>query len=247
MSDFDDRESAAYDRVAALFGAVAPDLPVGAGGWTARDVLAHLCNVARRYTSVPRLGETVREVDTINAEELAALDGLPVSELLGKFARAFARYREAWVPMGEEHVWPFHGGGQLSTASLRANWLGEMTVHGYDVATAAGVGWPIGDADAADLLRLLRDVVPSYAEPTDPVAVALAATGAPEWALRIEPGGARTGPPDGPVDATLRGPGGAVVLYLYQRIDLAAAEAEGVRVDGDREAVVRLMRQLQKP
>jgi uncharacterized protein (TIGR03083 family) len=247
MTGFDERESAGYDRVVALFRSVSPDLTVGDGGWTSRDVLAHLCNVARRYTSMPRLGETVREVDVINAEELAALAGLAMEELLGKFERACARYREVWVPMGEEHVWPFHGGGQLSTASLRANWLGEMTVHGYDVASAAGVKWPIDDADAADLLSLLRDVVPSYAEPGGPVSVGMAATGAPEWVLRIEPDGARTGPLQGPVDATLRGPGGPLVLFLYQRIGLAEAEAAGLRVDGDRAAVARLMQHVQKP
>jgi hypothetical protein len=61
LTDYDDREQAAYRRVVELFRAADPQLAVSDGSWTARDLLAHLCNVARRYTSMPRLGETVRE------------------------------------------------------------------------------------------------------------------------------------------------------------------------------------------
>ena len=247
MAEFNDRELAAYHRVAGLFRSVDPALPVGDGSWTARDVLAHLCNVARRYTSAPRLGETVREVDAINAEELAALEGLPIDELLGKFERAFARYREVWGEIGPEHMWPFHGGGQLPTASLRTNWLGEMLVHGYDVATAAGVAWEIGDADAADLLAFLREVIPAYGLAGRPLAVAVAGSGAEPWVLVIDEEGARAGEPGTVPDATVHGPGGVLVLFLYQRIDLPAAEAAGASVDGDRDAVLRMLEQVQKP
>jgi uncharacterized protein (TIGR03083 family) len=243
MSDFDDREQAAYERVVRLLGSVDGGLVVGDGTWTARDVLAHLCTVARRYTSVPRLGETVREVDAI---KLAALDGLSVSELLGKFERAFARYRDVWTAMGPEHMWPFHGGGQLPTAALRANWLGEMVVHGYDVARAAGVDWPIPSPDAADLLMLLRGIAPTYARAGERVAVEFAADGAERWVLVVAPEGARV-EPGVSADAVVGGAGAAVVLLMYQRIDLETAERAGLSVSGDRSAVVRLLAQLERP
>lgn len=81
--------------------------------------------------------------------------GASKADLLGKFERAFARYREVWAGMESGHMWPFHGGGRLPTAALRANWLGEMLVHGYDVAAATGTDWVISEADAGDLLVLL--------------------------------------------------------------------------------------------
>jgi len=246
VSDFDDREQTAYDRVCDLFAAADENLVVGDGTWTARDVLAHLCNVARRYTAVPRLAETVREVDAINAEELAALDGLPITDLLGKFERAFSRYREVWTAMGPEHLWPFHGGGQLPTASLRANWLGEMLVHGYDVACAANVEWAISEADAADLLMLLRGIAPTYARAGEPVAVEFAADGSQPWVLVVGPEGARV-ETAAAADAVLRGSGTALALWMYQRTDLAGAEALGLSVSGDRSAVIRLLGQLEKP
>jgi uncharacterized protein (TIGR03083 family) len=247
MSDFDDREHAAYQRVLALFREVDPQLPVGDGSWTARDVLAHLCNVARRYTSVPRLGQTVREVDQINAEELTALEGLGIAELIGKFERAFARYREVWTEIGPEHMWPFHGGGQLPTASLRANWLGEMTIHGYDVASAAGLGWRVSDADAADLLQLLHDVVPAYARAGQPASVAFAADGAAAWSVRIRPDGVAVVDGAEDAEATVSGAGGAIALLLYQRIGPAELPAQGALVTGDPDALPRLLAQVEKP
>lgn len=242
MAGFDDREQARFAQTVALFREVDPAVVLADGSWTARDVLAHLCTVARRYISVPRLAATPREVDAINAEEMAALDGVPVEDLLGKFERGFARYREVWVPMGPEHMWPFHGGGQLPTSALRANWLGEMTLHGYDVAFAAGVDWHVGDEDAQDLLVFLRQIVPAYARPGEPVAVALAPEGGPAWTIRID--GERAVTVDGAddVQATVSGSAWSLTLLLYQRTSPA-----GLSVTGEPAAVERLFASVERP
>lgn len=243
MAGFDDREQARFEQTVALFRAVDPARVLADGSWTVRDVLAHLCNVARRYTSAPRLATTPREVDLINAEELAALDGVPMDELLAKFERAFARYREVWVPMGAEHMWPFHGGGQLPTAALRANWLGEMTLHGYDVASAADVEWPVSDQDAQDLLAFLRQIVPAYARPAEPLAVAVAPQNGPAWTIRIGPESAETVDGAEAVQATVGGSAWALVLLLYQRI----GPDPGLTVAGDGRAVERLFASVERP
>jgi len=245
LSAFDEREQAAYDRTVELFRTAPAGERVGDGAWTVRDVLAHLVTVARRYTSMPRLADTPREVDTINAEELAELSGLTVDALLDEYAQAFARYREVWVPMGLEHQWPFHGGGRIGTVALRANWLGEMLVHGYDVAAAAGVDWPIDDADAGDLLGLLRAILPAYGRAgTDSVAVDLALDGVEPWTLVA---GAVPEAGSAAAEATVTGPAGVAVLFLYQRIGPADAIGRGLRVDGDDAVLDRLLGCLEKP
>jgi hypothetical protein len=197
---------------------------------------------ATPLSRVPRLATTPREVDVINAEELTALDGMPVEELLGKFERAFARYRDVWVPMGPEHMWPFHGGGQLPTWALRANWLGEMTLHGYDVASAAGVEWSVGDEDAQELLVFLRQIVPVYARPGSSMAVAVAPESGPAWTIRI--GAERAETVDGAEDAeaTVSGPAWLLVLLLYQRTPPARPS-----VAGDQGAVERLLASVERP
>jgi uncharacterized protein (TIGR03083 family) len=242
MAGFDDREQARFAQTVALFREVDPAVVLADGSWTARDVLAHLCTVARRYISVPRLAATPREVDAINAEEMSALDGVPVEELLGKFERGFARYREVWGPMGPEHMWPFHGGGQLPTWALRANWLGEMTLHGYDVASAAGVEWSVGDEDAQELLVFLRQIVPVYARPGSSMAVAVAPESGPAWTIRI--GAERAETVDGAEDAeaTVSGPAWLLVLLLYQRTPPARPS-----VAGDQGAVERLLASVERP
>ena len=247
MGDFDDRELARFEQTVALFRQVDPAVVLADGTWTARDVLAHLCNVARRYTSVPRLASTPREVDAINAEELTALDGVPVEELLGKFERAFARYREVWTEVGPEHMWPFHGGGQLPTAALRTNWLGEMTLHGYDVAAAAGIEWPVADKDAQDLLAFLRRIVPAYARHGESVTVAVAPAGGPAWTIRIGPDDATTTDGDDGAQAVVGGSAWALVLLLYQRLAPADAASYGLSVTGEPTAVERLLASVERP
>jgi uncharacterized protein (TIGR03083 family) len=245
MTDFDDREQAAFERTVALFRDADPGLAVTDGSWTTRDVLAHLVTVARRYTSMPRLADTPREVDTINAEELAELADATVEALLDDYAQGFARYREVWVPMAAEHQWPFHGGGRIGTTSLRANWLGEMLVHGYDVAAAAGVDWPIGDADAGDLLGLLRDILPAYGRAgTEAVTVDLALDGVPPWTLAA--GAVPEGDAAAP-EATVTGPAGVGVLFLYQRLSPVEARARGLRVEGDESVLARLLECVERP
>jgi hypothetical protein len=144
--------------------------------------------------------------------------------------------------MGEEHVWPFHGGGQLSTASLRANWLGEMTVHGYDVASAAGLDWSVRDQDAQDLLVFLRQIVPTYARPGDSVAVAVAPDDGPAWTIRIGPESVMTADGAEDVQATVSGAAWPLALLLYQRTPL-----QGLSVSGDSGAVERLFAAVERP
>lgn len=247
MGDYDDREQAAFERVLRLFREVEPTMVLSDGTWTAREVLAHLCNVARRYTSAPRLGATPREVDTINAEELAALSEVPAGELLGKFERAFARYREVWTAVGPEHMWPFHGGGQMPTAALRTNWLGEMTLHGYDVASAAGVAWPVSNDDALDLLAFLRLIVPVYARPGPPVTVAVAPDSGPAWTIEIGAESATTADGADGAEATVSGPAWALVRLLYQRFGPAETSSYGLSVAGDEQALGRLLVSVERP
>lgn len=247
MRDFDDREQAAFDRTVGLFRTVDPQLRVSDGSWSARDVLAHLVTVARRYVSTPRLADTPRDVDGINAEELSELADLDVSALLSSYADAFQGYRGVWTQMPGGHMWPFHGGGRITTPSLRANWLGEMLVHGYDVASAAGLPWEIGTAEAGDLLAFLREILPTYGRPGPDLSVTLRPDGGQAWSLRVGADGASTADDDPPADAVVSGPGGLIVLVLYQRLTPGDAVAQGLRVDGDPAAVDRLVGCLEQP
>ena len=246
MADFDDREQAAHERTVHLFRDVDPMTPVGDGAWSAKDVLAHLVTVIRRYTSVPELAETPRGVDEVNAKELAALESSSMEELLAGYGAGFTAYREVWTHVGGEHRWPFHGGGQLGTAAVRSNWLAEMLVHGYDVARAADVDWPIDAADAADILALVQAIVPTYGRPGDPVSLEVAPDGLPAWSLVITPEGAAVGEPGG-CNASISGPPGVLVLFFYQRFDSDEAVARGARVAGDVDAVARVMAHVERP
>lgn len=246
MGEYDDREQVVHDRTVALFTSVDPGIAVGDGSWTARDTLAHLVTVVRRYTTLPRLARTPREVDEINADELAGLADLDVDGLLRAYAEGFTGYRALWTTMPAEQRFPFHGGGQLPTWALRANWLAEMLVHGYDVAAAAGTPWEIGAADAAALLAFLREVLPAYGRPGPAAAVEVAADGCEPWSLVADGTGVRT---DGSGEAStaVSGPGGLVVLLVYRRLTVAEAVVQGLLVAGDPGEVERVLESVERP
>jgi uncharacterized protein (TIGR03083 family) len=247
MASFDDREQVAFEQSVRLFSTVAPDLAVGDGTWTARDVLAHLVTVGHRYTSVPRLADDPRGVDLINAEELAELADQEMPELLEAYAAAFEGYRALWLSMGPEHMWPFHGGGRLPTVAVRTNWLGEMLLHGYDVAAAAGMAWRVDEVSAADLLDFLRLIVPVYGHPGERLSVGLRPDGAPAWTIAVGPSEVSVVDGVDGADAVLAGPDWSLALVLYQRLRAADAGGVGVRIDGDPGVVDRLFGLIEKP
>src|SRR5690349_3372699 len=90
------------DASAARFLEVARQIPADAhlakSSWTARDVIAHLVTVLRRYTRGPTLGDTPRDVDRINAAELDQLAGIAADQLLDDLALEMKTLRHLWSP-----------------------------------------------------------------------------------------------------------------------------------------------------
>lgn len=238
-----------------LVRSVPPDLPLKDSSWTTREVVGHLLTVIRRYTQGPTLGETPRDVDRINDEELAALGSVPCAELLDQLERELKLARELYPPEGLDlHMKvSFHGGVQIDFTAALSNVIGELLVHGLDLAAAAGRPWSLDDRDALLILNGVLQILPAYAVRAThhSLRVRLSVPGGRPWLLDFDRGELTSAPADegAPSDVVIRVPAPTLALTLYSRLSTAAAVRGGMRVVGGRRPwrIARLPRLVERP
>jgi len=243
-------EAHALRRTTDLLRSVPPDLALASGTWTARDVAAHLVTVIGRYLDPGvTLARSPREVDEINRRELDALEGVPVNELLEMLAARAAEYTQFWPLLPLDQQFPFHSGVSVDVAALRSNWIGELVIHGRDVALAAGTEVAIDDAVGLLLVRLLLQVLPGYLRAADigtAVLVVEPAGGEPVT-VRVDSGTTQVQAGGDAAAARLRGSPATLALLLYHRLDVDGALAAGASVGGDPAVVRRVLAALEQP
>ena len=249
------RIDTAADRFFEVARAVPVDLRLNGSTWTTRDAVGHLLTVIRRYTHGPTLGETPRDVDRINDEELAALGAVPCAELLDQLERELKSTRELFAPEGLDLRMrvPFHGGANIDFAAALSNIIGELLIHGYDVAQAAGRPWALDDRDALLILNGGVQILPAYAVRNTPqsLRVRLSVPGALPWLLDFNRGQLTSTPSseDADVDAVVRVPAPTLTLALYSRLSAPMALRGGLRVVGGRRPwrILRLPALIERP
>lgn len=255
-----ERGTQAESRFRRLARDVPADLQLAGSAWTVRDVVAHLVTVARRYTrrdpdSTDGLGETPREVDRINAEELAALGDASRDELLTELEAELETLRIMYPPeqLDLHRTFPFHGGVCIDAAAAQSNLIGEFTIHGRDIAQAAHRPWQIEPRDAVLVLNGVMQILPAYVNrsATSSLSIALRVPGANPWKLQFHDGTltstARND--DKPFDVVLRVPPVTLMLALYQRLTPLQAMRGGMLVVGGRKPwrIANLTKLLEQP
>jgi uncharacterized protein (TIGR03083 family) len=166
----------AIDLVAERFvtlvtGAPDPAVPVPtAPGWTVRDVAAHLATVAVRYADGPEgrgtWTETPVELPELNHDQIAALGTMSAVELAARLSKEVAAV--GGQIQGYGNAMPsfrFHGGEQVRADIALGILLGELVVHGWDVAQALRRPWPIDPGHAAMIFEGLNPVLPGWVRP----------------------------------------------------------------------------------
>lgn len=129
----------------------APDLVVrvpATPNWTVGQAFAHVVTVAPRYCQGPRqLGrwtEHAGELRDVNADELARLDTADITELAGRLRGGIRELAEMLDGFGKDQpTYRFHGGQRIHADVAAGILLGELVVHGHDIAQALHMPWPI--------------------------------------------------------------------------------------------------------
>ena len=207
--------------------------------WTIADVGGHLVTVARRSMDVAR-GEpfswdpgddTHASMAAFNDSELVELGERDPVKLAGLLEDDGDALLEAYGRDGERIVrWPTDERRVQDSVGL---WLGELLIHGLDIARALGRAWPIRREQAAAVIDGLVPVLPAFANREE----ARAAVGT--YHVHVRGGGDYTirASPDGTVTAERGEPGRAdlhisanPVAYLlvgYGRVSHWTAIAKG--------------------
>ena len=145
--------------VAGLSETDAAQVTTGCPGWTAADVAAHVITLFRRGLGDERRSES--------PEATAALNALCLTEVTERDPQTVAARidTDGSAVLGnlrlipDDMVFPFHAGATSTVVSGTAVILGELVIHGQDIARATGRDWPVDPADATLILSGARPLL----------------------------------------------------------------------------------------
>ncbi|OBH40409.1 maleylpyruvate isomerase N-terminal domain-containing protein [Mycobacterium mantenii] len=241
-----DRIGRARDRFDRLVRTADPHAPVPGLDWTVQQVVAHVLSVAHRYQAFAegrdfRRAAYPRELDEINRAELNALLA-PVREIADQISDLAPVVDALFDTCSNDLVYEAHCGAFADGITLQTNWLGELILHGRDVARATRTPWEVEERDMLLIARGLMQLGegPGYVRAGLPagidVCVAFKLPDARPYVIRIHDGVAEMRerrPADRP-DAVLRMPASTLCDMLYQRIGPLTAARRGLMIVGGR-------------
>ena len=240
-AELEDRTERAFAQFTKLLRTVEPDAPLKTGSWTSWDVAAHLLTVLTRYTRRDfavrdGLAATAEALTTNNARDLRALGDVDMAELLRRLDSEFDAYRKVDLPL--EQMFPFHGMQLIDGAGARSNMLGELLIHGYDLASSTSRAWPLQQRDLLLVLNGALQVAGAWLN-TDKadglqLDVALHIRGGHPQILHIADGAGivRERLPSDRPDSVISSPAVPLALLLYGRLTLPTAIRRGVLITG---------------
>lgn len=140
--------------------------------WTVRDAAAHLIGTTGLYAEIAGGGAspipalTPSAVDKYNASQVADI-GEADSRMLSKaLTVTVGQFLDATSGRPADTSVTWHGGISIDLAPLTGILVAEYVLHGYDIATATGIAWPILPEQAALGLYGRGSVFPQVADPS---------------------------------------------------------------------------------
>jgi uncharacterized protein (TIGR03083 family) len=223
-------ESVAKRLANLLCSVVDPALPVpGSPGWSVQDVAAHLVTVAVRYSDGPEgrgtWVPTPGQLPALNDLQLDELASTPLGELSTQLCQELTTVAAQVRGYGSAPPsFRFHGQEPIRADVALGLLLGELVVHGRDVAEAIRQPWPIDPHDVALIIEAMNPILPGWVRPerahglNATFEIRLRGQAAHIWVFRD--GRLQVKPPSvGPksFDAHISGDPASVLLVFYRR------------------------------
>jgi len=160
------------ERLTTLLATVVdPALPVPAlPGWSVHDVAAHLVTVAVRYADGPEgrgtWTPTWVELPALNDLQLQGLGSTPLEELSCELRHELTTLAAQIRGYGSAPPsYRFHGQQPIRADVALGALLGELVVHGRDIAEALHQPWPIDPHHAALIIEGINPIIPGVVRP----------------------------------------------------------------------------------
>ncbi|MCA1843761.1 MAG: maleylpyruvate isomerase N-terminal domain-containing protein, partial [Actinobacteria bacterium] len=213
--------------------------PVADGRWTIRDVTAHLTTVFGLYTEFAA-GATSpyqsldRESCAAASEQLLAdISEDDPGKLAGLLIDSAERFLDESSELPGDHPVMYHCDLNYHVFGLTGTLLGDVLLHGYDIAARLQRPWRIDPTDAGLVLGAYG---PLYHLIVDPhrtkgltVTVSIELRGSPPFVARFRDGQLSFEPAGGdPVDATISADPAAFLMVGSGRLGRSAAIALGL-------------------
>jgi uncharacterized protein (TIGR03083 family) len=250
-----DREAAqaAISTAAARFTALLRDTddierPAAGTDWTVAETAAHVSIVLTAFsaaiTAEPQAltPEQYLEADfptrlaATNAATIDMVDHTDAGRLADLITAAAQRFLElaAAADAELECETPWYGPGRTRTVDcITALALGELTVHGHDIATGTGRPWPIPAEHAKLILgTVCPNMSPLAVRPEAgrgaPVTYEVRLRGnGPRYVIEVADGTAEVRAAGGPVDCVISADPATFLLVSYGRMPLSRALLRG--------------------
>ena len=205
--------------------------------WTTGDAAAHVV-MELRTEALVAAGEAVswaegvtsapgtpRGAAELNARAVTAEAERQSQALADMLVTAAGDFLAASAELPPDHPMPsqyFQGEMTLDLAGVTGAELGEVLVHGYDIAKATGRPWPVAADDARLALRAALRLTSAYVNPDAARGHSggydLRIRGGPRAVIRFTDGRASLEQPGGaPVDCHILAAPVALLLVLYGR------------------------------
>jgi hypothetical protein len=186
------------------------------------------------------------DMDAINQAEMEALVA-PVPEVADEI-KLVATEMDGWFDVHTDDLdaFRFHGGAMVSGIAAQTNWLGELVMHGSDVARAVKAPFAVDERDmllvARGMMEYGHGFLRSDVSADTNVCVALKVSDARPYVIHIHDGVAefRARTAEDRPDAVMRTPASALTELLYKRIGQFTAVRRGLFVVGGRRPWVAL-------
>jgi uncharacterized protein (TIGR03083 family) len=213
--------------------------PIPDSEWTARQAVAHLVTVLDLYTEIATGTPSPITVCTPAAfadDSRRRITDVPEADptkLAYLLADAADRFVAAVTGATGDRPVTWHGGVELDVAALVGIMLGEVVLHGYDIALAAGRPWPLVAGEVAAVLGAYGPLTGLTVDPDRTrdltAAVAVEVRGLASFVARFDAGRFSLEPPGSePMDATLSADPMAFLLVTAGRMDRWSAFALGL-------------------